>query len=60
MSKFKLILYTKTSTKNNEVIIIRKVLLTMTENEKYNIIKKLVDSNGNKKAAALGFVKLSV
>jgi transposase len=53
MSKFKLILYTKTSTKNNEVIIIRKVLLTMTENEKYNIIKKLVDSNGNKKAAAL-------
>ena len=31
----------------------RKVNLTMTENEKYQIIKKLVDSNGNKKSAAL-------
>jgi len=32
---------------------IRKVLLTMDENQKYEIIKKLVDSNGNKKTAAL-------
>ena len=33
--------------------IIRKVILTMDENHKYEIIKKLVDSNGNKKTAAL-------
>lgn len=32
---------------------IRKVLLTMDENQKYEIIKKLVDKNGNKKTAAL-------
>jgi transposase len=32
---------------------IRKVLLTMDENQKYEIIKKLVDTNGNKKTAAL-------
>ena len=32
---------------------IRKVLLTMDENQKYEVIKKLVDSNGNKKTAAL-------
>lgn len=32
---------------------IRKVLLTMDENQKYETIKSLVDSNGNKKAAAL-------
>ena len=32
---------------------IRKVILSMAENEKYEIIKKLVDTNGNKKAAAL-------
>lgn len=32
---------------------IRKVLLTMEENQKYEIIKKLVDTNGNKKTAAL-------
>ena len=31
----------------------RKVLLTMDENKKYEIIKKLVDTNGNKKTAAL-------
>lgn len=31
----------------------RKVLLTMDENQKYEIIKKLVDSSGNKKTAAL-------
>ena len=31
----------------------RKVNLTMTENEKYQIIKKLVDTNGNKQTAAL-------
>nr|WP_230399281.1 ISNCY family transposase [Novisyntrophococcus fermenticellae] len=33
--------------------IIRKVILTLTENEKYQIIKKLVDTNGNKQTAAL-------
>lgn len=33
--------------------MIRKVLLTMDENQKYEIIKKVVDSNGNKKTAAL-------
>lgn len=33
--------------------IIRKVLLTMDENQKYKTIKKLVDSNGNKNNAAL-------
>src|SRR5659263_697235 len=37
----------------NEVIIIRKVNLTMKEEEKYLMIKKLVDTNGNKKRAAL-------
>lgn len=31
----------------------RKVILTMTENEKYKIIKKLVNTNGNKKRAVL-------
>jgi len=34
----------------------RKVLLTMNENQKYEIIKKLVDTNGNKKAAAIKIV----
>lgn len=33
--------------------MIRKVLLTMDENQKYEIIKKLVESNGNKNNAAL-------
>lgn len=32
---------------------IRKVKLTMNETQKYEIIKKLVDTNGNKKTAAL-------
>ena len=32
---------------------IRKVLLTMDENQKYEVIRKLVDTNGNKKTAAL-------
>ena len=32
---------------------IRKVLLTMNENQKYEVIKKLVDTDGNKKTAAL-------
>ncbi len=31
----------------------RKVNLTVTEDEKYQIIKKLVDTNGNKKAATI-------
>ncbi len=35
------------------MITIRKVLLTMDENQKYEVIKKLVDTNGNKKTAAL-------
>lgn len=33
--------------------VIRKVNLNMTEDFKYEIIKKLVETNGNKKAAAL-------
>lgn len=33
--------------------IIRKVVLTMDENQKYEVIKKLVETNGNKKAATL-------
>lgn len=33
--------------------IIRKVSLTMEENDKYLTIKKLVETNGNKKRAAL-------
>lgn len=37
----------------NEVIILRKVDLNMTEQYKYEIIKKLVETNGNKKCAAL-------
>ena len=31
----------------------RKVILKMNEQEKYNVIKELVDHNGNKKRAAL-------
>jgi transposase len=37
----------------NEVSLVRKVELNMTEELKYEIIKKLVETNGNKKAAAL-------
>lgn len=37
----------------NGVDEIRKVVLTMDEDNKYEIIKKLVDSNGNKKRATL-------
>lgn len=33
--------------------VIRKVNLNMTEDFKYKIIKKLVETNGNKRAAAL-------
>jgi len=33
--------------------MIRKVILIMKEESKYQIIKKLVETNGNKKAAAL-------
>ena len=36
-----------------EVIIIRKVILTMNENQKYETIKKLVETNGNKQRAAV-------
>ncbi len=42
-----------TSMKINEVRTIRKVSLTMEENNTYEIIKKLVETNGNKKTAAL-------
>lgn len=33
--------------------IMRKVELRVSEEEKYQVIKKLVDSNGNKKPAAI-------
>lgn len=46
------ILYNKPQIQN-EVIKIRKVDLSMTEQEKYEIIKKLVETEGNKKRAAL-------
>jgi transposase len=36
-----------------EVVLMRKVDLNMKANEKYEIIKKLVDTNGNKKRAAM-------
>ena len=36
-----------------EDTIIRKVVLTMDENKKYEVIKKLVDENGNKERAAI-------
>lgn len=36
-----------------EVIKLRKVELTMDENYKYKIIKKLVDTNGNKRRASI-------
>lgn len=35
------------------MIIIRKVNLTMTEEQKYKVIKKLVETNGNKRRAAI-------
>ena len=38
---------------NKEVDIIRKVDLKMDEQKKYDVIKKLVDTNGNKDRAAL-------
>ena len=37
----------------NEVLIMRKVNLTMNETDKYLTIKKLVETNGNKKRAAI-------
>lgn len=38
---------------DKEVDIIRKVELRMDEQQKYEVIKKLVDTNGNKDMAAL-------
>lgn len=38
---------------DKEVDIIRKVELRMEEQQKYDVIKKLVDTNGNKDRAAL-------
>ena len=40
-------------------IIIRKVELTMNEQRKYEVIKKLAETNGNKQRAALN-LQLSV
>jgi len=37
----------------NEVLIMRKVNLTMKEMDKYSTIKKLIETNGNKKRAAV-------
>ena len=37
----------------NEVVKIRKVDFSMNENKRYETIKKLVDTNGNKKRAAV-------
>ena len=37
----------------NEVLIIRKVNLTMEEMDKYSTIKKLIETDGNKKRAAI-------
>ena len=39
--------------RESEVDIIRKVMLTMNEQKKYEVIKKLVDTNGNKDRAAI-------
>ena len=39
--------------RESEVDIIRKVILTMNEQKKYEVIKKLVDTNGNKDRAAI-------
>lgn len=39
--------------KESEVDLIRKVYLTMDENQKYEIIKKLIENNGNKENASL-------
>ena len=38
---------------SSEVVIIRKVELTMNEQAKYEAIKKLSESGGNKKAVAI-------
>lgn len=53
MSQLKITVYNKPHDIRNEVDEIRKVILTMDENQKYEFIKKLVDTNGNKKTAAL-------
>ena len=39
--------------RESEVDIIRKVILKMNEQKKYKVIKKLVDTNGNKDRAAI-------
>ena len=39
--------------RESEVDIIRKVILTMNEQKKYEVIKKLVDTSGNKDRAAI-------
>ena len=42
-----------------EVIIIRRIELTMDEQRKYEVIKNLVDSDGNKDRAALSWISLA-
>ena len=37
----------------------RKIILTLKEQKKYNVIKELVDHNGNKKRATLKHGKSS-
>ena len=39
--------------RESEVDIIRKVILTMNEQKKYEVIRKLVDTCGNKNRAAI-------
>ena len=39
--------------KNGRLFIMRKVILRMNEQYNYDVIKKLVDSNGNKMNAAI-------
>ena len=41
-----------------EVRKMRKVVLRMNEQEKYDVIKELVDHNGKKKRAAKKFFKI--
>ena len=41
--------YNKPHNIRNEVDEIRKVILTMNENQRYEIIKKVIETNGKKK-----------
>jgi hypothetical protein len=46
--------------KNKGGIIIRKVELRMNEQQKYEVIKKLVDTNGSKERASIKLFSLSI